>query len=414
MIIEMREHRSVSVALPEATARRLGDVSREAVTVAPERAPGRWQLTAGSHVGSLAVDGVQILIRPKVHAENVFLFLGAGLPHAAWRAEAFDYGTTHDLLPAVLSFFARTVETTLGRGVLRSYRAREERLVALRGRIDFPAQMRRAGLVTPVDCRYDDYTADIDENRYLRAGLRRALRASAVPAVDRRRMLQALVALEDVADLDVPPDTLDRIPESRLNAQVFPALRLARVVLENLTLVDVQGAHAASAFLVDMNTLFERFLTQRLTGALRGTLQVRRPRAPIYLDRGRTVPLYPDLEFRRGGIPVYVGDIKYKLTDGARARAEDHYQLLAYTRALDLPEGVLIYCRDRDGVVGSSAAVVHGGTLLHTRAIDAGAPPAALVSEIDGLAGWIADRCAGLTSAAPALSPKLVPPPTRS
>jgi 5-methylcytosine-specific restriction enzyme subunit McrC len=52
------------------------------------------------------------------------------------------------------------------------------------------------------------------------------------------------------------------------------------------------------------------------------------------------VRMKPDLEFRRQGTTAYVGDIKYKLTADARARNADYYQLLAYTTAMDLPEGV--------------------------------------------------------------------------
>lgn len=393
MIVELHEHQSRVVELPDATARRLTQVARGAIDVAPDRAAGRWRLTAHSYVGSVSVDGVQVLIRPKICAENVFLFLEAGLPHSAWRAEAFDYGTTHDLLPAVLSFFARTVETTLGTGLLRSYRQRHERLVTLRGRIDFPAQLGRAGLASPVDCNFDDYTPDIDENRYLKAAVRLALRTPQVPAVDRRRLLQTMVALEDVADVPVRADHLDLLPTTRLNAHYRPALRLARLVLDNLSLVDVQGNHAASAFLVDMNALFERFLTDRLTHALRGRLQVRR-QAGTHLDHAHRIPLIPDLEFRRDGSPVFVADIKYKLTDHARPRPEDYYQLLAYTTALGLAEGVLLYCRGPDGEQGSRVTVARTGTVLHLCAIDASASPEVVAAEVDDLATWIVDRAA--------------------
>ena len=80
----------------------------------------RWRVTATSRVGSLVVDGVELLIRPKINPENLFLLLEPGLPPEAWRVEAFDYDVSSDLLPSVIAFFARTVETTLGRGVLRS------------------------------------------------------------------------------------------------------------------------------------------------------------------------------------------------------------------------------------------------------------------------------------------------------
>jgi 5-methylcytosine-specific restriction enzyme subunit McrC len=392
MTIPLLEYESTIVDLPDATARRLAGLAKGAVEVVPDRAPGKWRLTASSKVGSISVDGVRILIRPKIRAENLFLFLEAGLPPDAWRAEAFDYGTTHDLLPAVLSFFARTLETTLATGLLRSYRERNERLVALRGRIDFSTQLARGALAVPVACRYDDFTTDIDENRYLRAALRFALRAPRVPAVDRRRLLRSLAAFEDVADVGVRPDALDRMVSTRLNAHYWPALRLARLLMENLTLVDVRGAHSESAFLIDMNALFERFLTQRLADALRGRLQLH-AQAPAHLDRRSQIPLRPDLVLRRDGAAVFIADIKYKLTDDARARREDYYQLLAYTTALDLPEGLLIYCRTPDGAPASTATVVHSGSLLHARAIDASGPPESVAAEVAALAEWLVSRC---------------------
>ena len=43
--------------------------------------------------------------------------------------------------------------------------------------------------------------------------------------------MQQLVALEEVSDVAVAADDLDRIAITRLNAHYEPALRLARLVL---------------------------------------------------------------------------------------------------------------------------------------------------------------------------------------
>ncbi|WP_157983932.1 McrC family protein [Nesterenkonia muleiensis] len=205
-------------------------------------APGlgnRWRVTASSYVGSLVVDGVELLIRPKISPENLFLLLEPGLPPDAWRQEAFDYGVSSDLLPSVIAFFARTVETTLGRGVLRSYQAHREPLVALRGRMDVVGQFKRAGVLAPVACTYDDFTEDIVENRVLRAAIRLALRVPHVDSSERQRLMRQLVALEGVAETAVRPETVDSIQFTRLNQHYAPAVGLARLLLANLTLTDV-------------------------------------------------------------------------------------------------------------------------------------------------------------------------------
>jgi 5-methylcytosine-specific restriction enzyme subunit McrC len=198
--------------------------------------------------------------------------------------------------------------------------------------------------------------------------------------------------MEDVADTDPAPEAIDRIFFTRLNVHYRPMLRLAEVVLRHLSLVDIEGRRSASAFLVDMPDLFERFVTEQLTTRLRGRLLVD-SQTDRRLDVGGRIPLRPDLEFRRAAQVVGVADIKYKLTDDARARGDDYRQLLAYTVALGLEDGVLIYCRPTGGRTERASTVIRSGTRLHIVSIDAGGVPASVLTEIDALADAVVARC---------------------
>ncbi len=390
-LIELVEYGSKDIRLSESAARRIATVGQGALVVAHAAEPGLYSLTAQKMVGTLVVDDLRILIRPKIRPENLFLLLEVGLPSKAWRQESFEYTTSTDLLPSIIAFFARTLANTLARGLLRSYRPEEERLIALRGRIDVASQFRQAGAPLPVACRFDEYTPDIFENRYVKAAARLAVRVRGVQAEDRRRLLQQIAALEDVSDAPLRADDLDRLPFTRLNSHYEPALRLARLLLSNLTLLDQSGDRSASSFLIDMNRLFEDFVTQRLRRALRGRLEVRsQSRAHLGVD-GKVL-MRPDLVFRQRGTDVYVADIKYKLTSDARARTNDYYQLLAYTTALDLPEGVLIYCLADGGRPEGMVTVRHADKLLHTLAIDLTGPPDSVDRAIEEAASWITDR----------------------
>lgn len=350
---------------------------------------GRWQITANSHVGTLDAAGHRFLIRPKIKPENLFLLLEPGLPPKAWRQEAFEYDATSDLLPSVIAFFSRTLEMTLGRGVLRSYETREESLVAMRGRLDAAGQFRRAGVLSPVACTYDDFTEDIVENRVLRAAVRRVLWVPGVAPTERGRLMRQLAALEGVSDEHVRPETVDAIHITRLNAHYAPALRLARLVLANLTLVDRAGRTSASSFIVDMNELFQRFVTERLRTALRGRIEVL-DEPLVHLGDGRRVAMNPDLLFRSAeGRTVYVGDVKYKLAECARGHSSDYYQLLAYTTALDLPEGMLIYCRRQGDAEARTVTARHTGKRLVVRAVDLSGNVAEVESQMASLAQLI-------------------------
>ncbi|MCY4369625.1 MAG: hypothetical protein OXF41_09455 [bacterium] len=387
------EYETVAIPLSDRRARRLDSESGRYLSVSPHPDPGVWFLTAREYVGLLVVDDMRILIRPKIRLDNLFLLLEVGLPEQAWRKEDFDYATNHDLLRSLVSFFARTVETTLARGLYRSYRNRNEDLKAIRGRIDFGRQLSRARLPMPVACRYGEFTADVIENRGLRAALRLALRVSGVPIKDRRRLMRELVAMDEVSDAPVSGDDLQHIHYTRLNEHYRPALGLARLLLDNLTLVDRRGATTAASFMVNMNSLFERFVTERLSRALQGRLAVE-SQASGYLDEGRHVSIRPDLRFRHpgSGSITYVGDIKYKLTADGHGRSADYYQLLAYTTALDLAEGVLIYCRTDGGKPVGEVTVRHCGKRLYVRGIDLSGSPPEVSKEIKDLAGWIATR----------------------
>ena len=391
----LHEYGTVEARLSERQARRLEATASAYLTVAPHPDAGIWRVTAHHYVGTLVVDDIRILIRPKIRPENLFLLLEVGLPEWAWREEVFDYHTHSDLLSSLVSFFVRTVETTLARGLFRSYREQNEDLNTIRGRIDFGRQLTRARLPLPVACRYEEFTADVDENRYLKAAVRRSLRVAGVPVVDRRRLMGQLVDMEEVSDAAVRGDDLDRITFTRLNEHYRPALGLARLILDHLTLVDQRDATTASSFMVDMNDLFERFVTERLRRALHGRLAVE-AQASTHLDTKRRVRLRPDLVFRCPGSadPVYVGDIKYKVADEAMGRNADYYQLLAYATALDLPEGVLIYCRTDGGRPAAEITVRHSGKRLAVRALDLTGPPAEVAEEIECLADWIAARAA--------------------
>lgn len=355
------------------------------VEVVP-RAGGQWRVTAGSYVGSIVADDVELLIRPKIDPENLFLLLEPGLPPSAWRDEAFRYDATSRLLPSIVAFFARTVETTLGRGVLRSYRRHEGSLVAIRGRIDVTTQFRRAGMLTPLACSYDEFTEDVPENQILRAAIRLALRVPQVDLVERQRLMRQLVALESVTDVPVRADMVDTVVFTRLNRHYAPALRLARLLLENMTLSDTTGRHSASSFVVDMNDLFQRFVTERLRRELRGRLEVS-DEPTVHLGVGRQVSMQPDLVFHTPGTgPSYVADIKYKLASDARGTSDDYYQLLAYTTAMNLPEGMLIYCRRQGDLRTRAVTVRNAGKRLVVQSIDLTGSPAQVEEEIAALA----------------------------
>jgi 5-methylcytosine-specific restriction enzyme subunit McrC len=108
-----------------------------------------------------------------------------------------------------------------------------------------------------------------------------------------------------------------------------------------------------------------------------------------HLDHGRRVPMRPDLLFTRDGRTVYVGDIKYKLSTTGIARNSDYYQLLAYTTALDLNQGVLIYCLDGGEQPPRGVTVRYVGTELISYLLDVSGPVGAIERSMRDLAAFV-------------------------
>src|SRR5205823_11906680 len=137
--------------------------------------------------------------------------------------------------PSFATFYARHLERALARGVPRAYQGLHERLPAIRGRVDIPAQLRLAGLPLPAECRFDEYTADTRLARVLCGAAHRLLRLPGV-TLPTRQTLQRLAAVLSEAGPCTPQDM--RIPTvfTRLDEHCRPAERLARMVLGNQTL----------------------------------------------------------------------------------------------------------------------------------------------------------------------------------
>jgi 5-methylcytosine-specific restriction enzyme subunit McrC len=389
--VELTEYQTRGLSLPEPTVRHLAALGTTAVSVRPTPTAGRWDITASGRVGTLAVPGLHVVIRPKVGLQNLFTLLDAGLPMGSWRKDEVALATSMEILPAFADFFARSVEQATTRGLLRTYREQRERLVAPRGRIDFPTHLRSAVLPSPLPCVFDEYTADVPENRLLLGTVERLLSLIEL-APHTRVLLRSLRArFEEVTPARPQVRDFDGLTITRLSEHYRAPLRLARLIAQNLTLLDRHGQASASSFLLDMPTLFEEFVTRRLTVALRGKLRVE-AQSPIHLDDQRRVPIRPDLVLRRGGTALYVGDVKYKVAPLGLARSSDYYQLLAYCEALRLREGALIYAQVDDEPPSRVVAVRHSGVRLWTYRLDLSGSPVQLRQSVNGLASWLAER----------------------
>jgi len=101
---------------------------------------------------------------------------------------------------------------------------------------------------------------------------------------------------------------------------------------------------------------------------------------------GDRIRLQPDLSWWEGNRCVFVGDLKYKKTYHGVPNA-NLYQLLAYTIAVDLPSGLMIYAQGEENP--TSYTIKHIGKRLESVAVDFSDSPEQTLAEVSRVADTI-------------------------
>jgi 5-methylcytosine-specific restriction endonuclease McrBC regulatory subunit McrC len=137
-----------------------------------------------------------------------------------------------------------------------------------------------------------------------------------------------------------------------------------------------------SAFLVDMNKVFEDVVGNGIRAALGREGMTVDLQSEHRLDDDAIITIRPDIYVRKstGSLPIAVADVKYKNPSEGLAIG-DVYQSLAYATRFKLPECTLIYASRVD-----HASLQVGQTTVRLAHIDLSDAPEVRRARIDALA----------------------------
>ena len=376
---------------------RLTVADRDALHEAPlslsiEPAPGQsdtYVLTPGSVVGALDLGDLSVVIRPKLEISRVVFLASYAMGAFKLRDESFSFKSAPTLVETLALALTSVARHAFARGLLHGYRTEHEALTTVRGRIDMAEQLRRRfDVLLPVEVRYDEFTDDILANRLIKAAaeLLGRMRLDDVRSRDGLRWMGATLA--NVTPVSFSPHEVPEVAFDRLNAYYREVVALSRLVLRHQALELERGGTRAAGFLIDMNKVFQGFVTRALRESLGVSDRTLRsdknlPRR-ITLDERDQLRLEPDLTWWDGSTCTFVGDAKYKRVRGERVPNADLYQILAYATALNLPGGLLIYAKgEADRVVHE---VRHSGKRLGVATVDLAGSIDEILATIDQLA----------------------------
>lgn len=344
----LREYETLETDnLTRSQAQLLADKFGRYLTVQRSWSDG-YTLRAEHYVGVIALDGLRILIQPKVPLDNLFFMLTYAYDLPEFRREEADLTAAEDLFEFIVDIFVRQVDELIRRGIHRAYVDREENDRFLRGRLLVAEHLRHNRILQDqIYQQRNDYTEDVLENQILRHTLSLLSRQHYREESLRPRLRRAHSAFATVQPVSVTPGDCDRVHYTRLNERYRSRVNLARLLLQHLSLEGQAGDQRFFAFLFDMNQIFELFVARYLKESFAAdpTLDIE-IQPEIWLDTSKKERGRPDLILLHRQQRVLVMDTKYKVFAGSPAR-EDINQMVTYCHTMMVPRSLLIYADPR-------------------------------------------------------------------
>ena len=259
----------------------------------------------------------------------------------------------HGILEILIRLFCDRLFAQVHRGLVHRYEQHAEQLAVLRGRLDLGPHLRlNAANPERLYCHFEEFQADNDLNRVLKAALR-LLYKVANDLDNQRRLAELLLTFDGITDVSAVSLPWHRIRFDRLNERYRPVFRLAELFLKSAAPDVMAGVQQGFSLFFDMNTLFEEYIGRVAArvfrpGGIEVTLQgPKRFIAMNEVDRTQAFAMRPDVVGMRNGRAVWIVDTKWKqlspdeVRDGAAQ--SDIYQMYAYATSYGCLDVVLLY-----------------------------------------------------------------------
>ena len=257
------------------------------------------------------------------------------------------------LSPLLVVQFLLIVKQITDRGLRKGYVSRIENLGKVKGRIDFRKNEIRniwTGHKERIYCRYDEFSVDTPENRYLKRALHIA--SNMISLMSEHQSYSTIYALcsQCLSAFNDVSDTLEDFPILTRNNKLFreysDALRFARMIIRKEEMAinsqQVSSFDLVPVFRIDMALLFEHYVLAKLRDTF-GRNNV------IYQARGSNA-FIADFLIKKGDLKV-IADSKYtEIYNDGSAKGDYIQQLCGYARDTKLLRKLDIDCTNEDAV----------------------------------------------------------------
>ena len=365
-------------------ARWLSDL--KVATVTPGQTAGTFDVLVGNYAGVLARGDLRVTIEPKVRVGSLMWLVMYARTGMSFQVDSAQLTTT-DFLTALTELYLRYLDEAIAPGLLTGYWLQEETSSTLRGRIRIADQInRRFGQLYPLELTYEEFGANILENRVLLTAVHALIRAQSANSADVHERQGIIGRLKQRADIFYGVDELVRWDgrgpaRTRLNARYENALPLAELILDGAGLDARNGSIWGTNFLLEVWRVFESAVA-RAVRTSRPDLGVHTQMVSQFIDGHNEFRLRPDLVISRGGRVIAVMDTKYKFADPQPA---DLYQMFTYASFYGIDTAHLIYAANTPRKALPELAVSGTGIAIQLHALNLDHPDLTFESDIADL-----------------------------
>ncbi len=349
-------------------------------------------------VGVVEVKGLNVEILPKIaghtndaaFARHNLLYMLSVATRVPIRERdlAGQSSAKLPLLEALIRTFCKRLLHEIQVGLPHNYIGREENLPLVKGKLKISQHLKFNSVRSDrFFVAYEEFSADNLLNRVLRACCQKLILLARLPRT-RELLRQALILMDDVADVAVTKLDFDQIHINRQNQRFEPLVDFARLVLLDGSPTSAVGSVNTFSLLFDMNAVFESFIAEFLSRYVvgRGQFEGWRVReqgrgiSPRYLARRQSDSLgvskmMPDITLTKRGQPNIIIDTKWKsLSDQSHGRKgaskADFLQLYAYAHHYECRHVVLLYPWIHGGSEESFDIISGTDRTIHMRFVD--------------------------------------------
>ncbi len=224
------------------------------------------EISSFNYIGTARFANFEVVIEPKICIKPnlpiliayVFEFDNLKMP----KAEASFAPDNSYLIDILIDFFYKEFKHLMAQGMLKSYVTHQDDIQFLRGRLLLQYQLDHMAKKRPMfACEFDELDYNNVENRILLYCLDLCSRITQSPKLKKDSRLLARQLSGVIQYVKVRPEDFD-IQYTRLNKHYETLHNLAKLIIDSTGIWNFSGKNMLGSFFLDMNYIFERFVTK--------------------------------------------------------------------------------------------------------------------------------------------------------